>query len=161
MFIGGDFGGKGLSIDEYPCYYLAKATRPAGQVGDDLRRRAGEREPAARATCYLRTAVDESGRMIAHESRVYFHDGAYAAGPTQCGPILDGWSALDAYGVPNAGLETFVCYTNTVTGGQMRPPAPPRPHVHRGEPRRRDRAWAGHGPARVPHPERGTPRDTG
>src|SRR5436190_9970464 len=33
MFIGGDFGGKGLSIDEYPCYYLAKATgRPVKSV---------------------------------------------------------------------------------------------------------------------------------
>src|SRR5206468_2597119 len=26
MFIGGDFGGKGHSIEEFPCYFLAKAT---------------------------------------------------------------------------------------------------------------------------------------
>ena len=25
-FIGGDFGGKGLSIDEYTCYFLARST---------------------------------------------------------------------------------------------------------------------------------------
>ncbi len=122
MFIGGDFGGKGLSIDEYPCYYLAKATgRPIKSVmtyADEL----GSGNPRHGATCYLRTAVDESGRMIAHESRVYFHDGAYAAGRPIAGPILDGWSALDAYNVPNARQETFVCYTNTVTGGQMRAP---------------------------------------
>jgi CO/xanthine dehydrogenase Mo-binding subunit len=122
MFIGGDFGGKGLSIDEYPCYYLAKATgRPIKSVmtyTDEL----GNANPRHGATCYLRTAVDEQGRMIAHESRVYFHDGAYAAGRPVAGPILDGWSALDAYRIPNARMETFVCYTNTVTGGQMRAP---------------------------------------
>ena len=32
-FIGGDFGGKGLSIDEYTCYFLARATgRPIKSV---------------------------------------------------------------------------------------------------------------------------------
>ena len=32
-FIGGDFGGKGLSIDEYVCYFLARATgRPIKAV---------------------------------------------------------------------------------------------------------------------------------
>ena len=122
MFIGGDFGGKGLSIDEYPCYYLAKASgRPVKSVmtyADEL----GNANPRHGATCYLRTAVDERGRMVAHESRVYFHDGAYAAGRPIAGPLLDGWSALDAYSIPNARLETFVCYTNTVTGGQMRAP---------------------------------------
>jgi CO/xanthine dehydrogenase Mo-binding subunit len=122
MFIGGDFGGKGLSIDEYPCYYLARATgRPVKSVmtyADEL----GTANPRHGATCYLRTAVDEHGSMIAHESRVYFHDGAYAAGRPIAGPILDGWSALDAYAIPNARMETFVCYTNTVTGGQMRAP---------------------------------------
>ncbi|MPZ14818.1 MAG: molybdopterin-dependent oxidoreductase [Chloroflexi bacterium] len=122
MFIGGDFGGKGLSIDEYPCYYLAKAAnRPIKSVmtyTDEL----GTANPRHGATCYLRTAVDERGRIVAHESRVYFHDGAYAAGRPLAGPILDGWSALDAYNVPNARMETFVVYTNTVTGGQMRAP---------------------------------------
>jgi carbon-monoxide dehydrogenase large subunit len=122
MFIGGDFGGKGLSIDEYPCYYLAKATgRPVKSVmtyTDEL----GNANPRHGATAYLRTAVDERGKMIAHESRVYFHDGAYAAGRPLPGPILDGWSALDAYSIPNSRMETFCVYTNTVTGGQMRAP---------------------------------------
>jgi len=122
MFIGGDFGGKGLSIEEYPCYYLAKATgRPIKSVmtyADEL----GNANARHGATCYLRTAVDDRGRMIAHQSRVYFHDGAYAAGRPLPGPILDGWSALDPYSIPNAHMETFVCYTNEMTGGQMRAP---------------------------------------
>ena len=39
-FIGGDFGGKGLSIDEFTCYFLARATGRPDQGGDGLRRRA-------------------------------------------------------------------------------------------------------------------------
>ena len=42
-FIGGDFGGKGLSIDEYACYSPGESDRPADQGGDELSRRdAGE-----------------------------------------------------------------------------------------------------------------------
>ena len=41
--IGGDFGGKGLTLDEYVCYFLAKASgRPVRHVqtyGDELRGR--------------------------------------------------------------------------------------------------------------------------
>src|SRR5579883_2714771 len=40
-YLGGDFGGKGLSVDEYPCYFLARATnRPVKYVRtylDDMR----------------------------------------------------------------------------------------------------------------------------
>ena len=35
-YIGGDFGAKGLSVDEFPCYFLAKATgRPVKFVIKD------------------------------------------------------------------------------------------------------------------------------
>ena len=72
MFIGGDFGGKGSSIDEYPCYYLAKATgRPVKSVmtyADELT----NANPRHASTSYMRTAVDEGGHMIAHEARIYF-----------------------------------------------------------------------------------------
>lgn len=120
MFIGGDFGGKGSSIDEYPCYYLAKATgRPIKSVmtyTDEL----GSANPRHAATCYLKTAVDESSHMIAHEARIYFHDGAYASGRPQAGTTLLGGTALEAYAIPNLRVESFTVYTNTAPGGQMR-----------------------------------------
>jgi CO/xanthine dehydrogenase Mo-binding subunit len=120
MFIGGDFGGKGSSIDEFPCYYLARATgRPIKSVMtyvDEL----SNANPRHASTCYLRTAVDERGRIIAHQARVYFHDGAYASGRPQAGTALLGAAVLDGYAIPNRRVESFTVYTNTVPGGQMR-----------------------------------------
>ena len=79
-FIGGDFGGKGTSFDEYTCYFLARATgRPVKaemRYADEL----GRRQPRHAAVLQLRTAVDERGRFLAHESRVAFDGGAYAGG---------------------------------------------------------------------------------
>src|SRR5581483_907088 len=98
MFIGGDFGGKGHSIEEFPCYFLAAATgRPIKSVmsyAEELESAA----PRHGAKFHLRTAVGKDGR------------------------ILDGWSALEVYAVPHARLETFMVYTNKVPGGQMRAP---------------------------------------
>jgi CO/xanthine dehydrogenase Mo-binding subunit len=120
MYIGGDFGGKGSSIDEFPCYYLAKATgRPVKSVmtyAEDL----ASANPRHASTCYLKTAVDESGHMIAHEARVYFHDGAYASGRPQAGTALLGGAVLDGYAIPHRRVESFTVYTNTAPGGQMR-----------------------------------------
>jgi CO/xanthine dehydrogenase Mo-binding subunit len=120
MFVGGDFGGKGSSIDEFACYYLAKATgRPIKSVmtyADEL----SNANPRHASTCHLKTAVDESGRMIAHEARIYFHDGAYASGRPQDGTALLGGAVLDGYAIPNRRVESFTVYTNTAPGGQMR-----------------------------------------
>lgn len=127
-FIGGDFGGKGHSIEEFACYFLAQATgRPVKAVmtyAEEL----GAAVPRHGAKFYVRTGVTREGRIVAHEVRAYYNDGAYAAARPLAGPILDGWSTLDVYNVPNARLETFVVYTNLVPGGQMR--APGAAHTH-------------------------------
>ncbi|HXM07312.1 MAG TPA: molybdopterin cofactor-binding domain-containing protein, partial [Candidatus Acidoferrum sp.] len=64
--IGGDFGGKGLTADEYPCYYLARRTgRPVAHVAsytEELRRGPTRH----RATIRLKSAIDENGCFIAH-----------------------------------------------------------------------------------------------
>jgi CO/xanthine dehydrogenase Mo-binding subunit len=121
-FIGGDFGGKGLSLDEYACYFLAQATgRPVKSIlsyRDELT----VVNPRHRGKLYLRTGVTRDGRIVAHESRTYYDDGAYAAGRVLPGPLLDGWSAMEVYNVPHARIETFLVYTNTPPGGQMRAP---------------------------------------
>ncbi len=121
-FIGGDFGGKGTSIDEYACYFLARATgRPVKSVMTYAEELAAA-NPRHGAKAYMRTGVSADGQIVAHQSRVYYNDGAYAACRPLVGPILDGWSGLEMYRVPHARLETFVVYTNLVPGGQMRAP---------------------------------------
>ena len=121
--IGGDFGGKGTSIDEYPCYFLARATgRPVKAVtsyADELA--AVNVRHAARIR--LRTAVDADGRLLAHEADLRFDGGAYAAAkPLPHLALAGGVATLAAYRIPNVRIQARTVYTNTVPGGHMRAP---------------------------------------
>src|SRR5205085_11291953 len=86
QFIGGDFGGKGLSIDEFTCYFLARATgRPIKAVmsyADELQASNSRHS----AVMKLRTAVSRDGMFLAHQSEAIIDGGAYAAG--KVGPTL-------------------------------------------------------------------------
>jgi CO/xanthine dehydrogenase Mo-binding subunit len=120
-YIGGDFGAKGLSVEEFPCYYLAAATgRPVKFVRnylDDIR--STTIRHASKIT--VKTGVDKDGKVIALHVNALFDGGAYAAGkviPT----ILPGPETKFPYGIPNQILERTAVYTNSVPGGFMRAP---------------------------------------
>jgi CO/xanthine dehydrogenase Mo-binding subunit len=122
-FIGGDFGGKGTSIDEFACYFLARATgRPVKAVmryETELR----AANPRHATTIRLRTGVDGDGRFVAHAADVVYDGGAYAAGKPGPGLIPgNGALSLSVYAVPNTRLEFKSVYTNNVPGGHMRAP---------------------------------------
>jgi len=120
-YIGGDFGGKGLSVDEYPCYFLARATgRPVKYVRTYLEdmRSSTVRHPS-RTT--IRTGVTRDGYITAMDAKIVFNGGAYAAGkpaPT----LLPGLDPKLPYDIPAGRLERTSVYTNTVPGGHMRAP---------------------------------------
>lgn len=125
--IGGDFGGKGLSTDEFVLYHLAKATgRPVRAVtryADELT----TTNPRHASRIRLRTGVDADGRIVAHESHALFDGGAYAAGkPTARLLVEGGVSTLEGYRVPAARHEAATVYTNNVPGGHMRAPGQPQ-----------------------------------
>jgi CO/xanthine dehydrogenase Mo-binding subunit len=120
--IGGDFGGKGFTMDEFPCYFLAKATgRPVRHVmsyTEELTIAATRHK----AHITLKTAVDRDGRMLAHHSTVVYDGGAYAG--TKPGPNLMagfGYSTVP-YAVANVKVETKSVYTNCVPGAHVRAP---------------------------------------
>ena len=123
-YIGGDFGGKGLVIDEFACYFLAKATgRPVKAVmsyADELQG-TNCRHPAE---IRLRTGVDKDGKFLVHHGEVIYNGGAYAA--TKPGrdliPGQVGWGTV-GYRVPNVLLDVRSVYTNTTPSGHMRAPA--------------------------------------
>lgn len=122
-FIGGDFGGKGTSVLEFPLYYLARATgRPVKAVlgyADEIATVNTRHKTVLR----LRTGVNRDGTFVAHAAEVWFNGGAYAAGKPAAGLILPGGvSTLSAYAVPNARIELTTVYTNTVPGGHVRSP---------------------------------------
>jgi len=125
--IGGDFGGKGLSLDEFALAYLARASgRPVRSVtryADDMQ----ATNTRHAATIALTTAVDADGRILAHTSRVVFDGGAYAAGkPVATLLPGDAMLTLAGYRVPAASVEAMSVYTNQVPAGHSRAPGQPQ-----------------------------------
>ena len=126
-FVGGDFGGKGTSIDEYILYFLARATgRPVRHVmsyAEELRATGTRTDAHIR----LKTGVDADGRIVAHESHVVYNAGAYAGGMPV--PHLlpgDAMLTLACYDLPNVRIEAYSAYTNTVPTGHYRAPGQPQ-----------------------------------
>jgi CO/xanthine dehydrogenase Mo-binding subunit len=122
-FIGGDFGGKGFSLDEYVCFYLARATgRPVRSVMSYVEELSGA-GPRHAAEITLRTAVRSDGTFLAHSADVVFDGGAYAAG--KAAPDLvphGGLDTMSAYAIPVTRHRLRTVYTNSVPGGHMRAP---------------------------------------
>lgn len=121
--IGGDFGGKGYSVDEYACYFLALATgRPVKGVMSYVDELAAA-NPRHAGTMRLRTAVDLDGRFLAHEARVVFDGGAYAAAkPLPPLIVAGGVQTMAAYDIPSVAIDVLTVYTNSTPAGHMRAP---------------------------------------
>ena len=125
--VGGDFGGKGLSIDEFALVFLARAT---GRPVRALMRYADELQVSNTrhgGTIRLRTGFDAEGRITAHEAHALFDGGAYAAGKP--GPSLipgDSMMTLAGYHVPAARVESVCVYTNQLPAGNARSPGQPQ-----------------------------------
>jgi CO/xanthine dehydrogenase Mo-binding subunit len=121
--IGGDFGGKGLTTDEYVLYFLARATqRPVKHVYTYVEELQAStvRHPAH---ITLKTAVDERGKFLAHESTVVYDGGAYAAGKPAPALLPGAGYATVGYQIPNVRLDITSVYTNTIPGAHIRSPA--------------------------------------
>jgi CO/xanthine dehydrogenase Mo-binding subunit len=126
-YIGGDFGAKGLSVDEFACYFLAKSTgRPIKSVRsylDDMR----STNVRHASTVTLKTAITMAGYVTAMQGRVVFDGGAYGAGkpiPT----VLPAVHAIPAlpYRIANERWEVMSVYTHTVPAGHVRSPGEPQ-----------------------------------
>jgi CO/xanthine dehydrogenase Mo-binding subunit len=126
-FIGGDFGGKGFSADDYVLTVLARQTgRPVRSVprfADDLR----ATNTRHAAVLRMRTGLDAEGRIVAHEANTLFDGGAYAAAKGNVGLVPGGsLHTLAGYHVPNARIHVTTAYTNQVPGGHARAPGQPQ-----------------------------------
>jgi CO/xanthine dehydrogenase Mo-binding subunit len=126
VLVGGDFGGKGLSIDESATYFLAKATgrpvRSAFRYQDELQISGTRRAARIR----LRTAVDGEGRITAHDARIVYDCGAYAAGGAGPELIPMTMATLTGSVVPAARIESIGAFTNQIPGGSSRAPGLPQ-----------------------------------
>ena len=126
-YIGGDFGGKGFSIDDHVLALLARSTgrpvRYATPYSHDIE--AGNSRHAAHIR--MRTGLDDSLRMIAHESTILYDGGAYAAGKGNAHLIPGGGLfTMIGYDIRNVRVEATSVYTNSVPGGHARAPGQPQ-----------------------------------
>lgn len=120
-YIGGEFGAKALTIEEFPLYYLARATqRPVKHVrthSDDVRSTHVRHASSIR----VRIGTTREGKIVAVDIRALFDGGAYGA--AKPGPsVLPGRCPKLPYATPHARVERISAYTNTVPGAFVRAP---------------------------------------
>ncbi len=122
-FIGGDFGGKGFSLDEFVCFYLARATgRPVRSVMSYVEELSGA-GPRHSSEITLRTGVAADGTFVAHSAEIVFDGGAYGAGKAAVDLVPHGGlDTMSAYSIPTTRHRLRTVYTNSVPGGHMRAP---------------------------------------
>jgi CO/xanthine dehydrogenase Mo-binding subunit len=121
--IGGDYGGKGFTIDDFPVYFLAKATgRPVRYV-ETWAEELGANHSRHTAEFVLRSGVDRDGRLLAFEAEALYAGGAYC-GARVAAPLLSaGHCFCDVpYWVPEVEIRIRGVYTNTVPGAHVRIP---------------------------------------
>jgi len=122
VFVGGTFGAKSLTIEEFPLYYLARATnRPVKYVrthAQDVRSTGIRHASTVRA----RIGTTSEGKITAVDLRVVFDGGAYAAAKALPG-LVPGRISKIPYGFEHARVERMTVYTNTIPATFVRAPS--------------------------------------
>jgi len=120
-YIGGEFGAKALTIEEFALYYLARATgRAVKHVrthADDVRSSHVRHAAAVR----VRLGTTRDGKIVAFDLRALFDGGAYGGGKPGVS-VLPGRTPKLPYGIHNAQVERICAYTHTIPGAFVRAP---------------------------------------
>ena len=152
-FIGGEFGAKALTIEEFPLYFLAKATnRPVKHVrshADDVR----STHVRHAAKIRVRFGTKKDGTIQALDVRVLFDGGAYAAGkPVPW--LLPGRAPKLPYRIEHAQVERMTV-VHQHDSGRLRARAGRHPDaLRRRVADRHGRQGARHRSARLPPAQR-------
>jgi CO/xanthine dehydrogenase Mo-binding subunit len=125
--IGGEFGGKGSTMDAPIAYQLARRTgRPVRMVmtyTEELT--AGN--PRHPSVIRLKTGVKRDGTLVARDALAVWNSGAYGAHkPIPTVHILGGLEACGSYRIPHLRMDSRCVYTNQIPAGFMRSPGRPQ-----------------------------------
>jgi CO/xanthine dehydrogenase Mo-binding subunit len=125
--VGGDFGGKGSSMDIPICYQLAKTTRRPVKMVMTYAEELTAGDPRHPSLVRLKTGVKRDGTLTAREAEVIFNSGAYAAFKPGEIPNLGGATHVTGvYRIPNYAIRSYGVYTNSVPCGYYRAPGQPQ-----------------------------------
>ena len=120
-YIGGEFGGKGLSVESPALAFLARATgRPIKHVRtllEDVR----SSHVRHASTTRVRIGTSNAGAMLALDFTTIFDGGAYGAHKPAPG-VLPGRPPKLPYQLANMRMERAAVYTNTIPAAFMRAP---------------------------------------
>ncbi|MBI2848919.1 MAG: xanthine dehydrogenase family protein molybdopterin-binding subunit [Chloroflexi bacterium] len=123
-YLGGDFGGKGLSILEPLCALLSmKSRRPVKiRMGRDEELTATR--PRHPARIQIKIGASQEGMLTALKGTVIFDAGAYAdTGPRVIGKCA---SLQGVYHIPHVYIDGYCVYTNKTPFGNCRGPGTPQ-----------------------------------
>ncbi len=123
--VGGDFGGKGATLEEpLTCLLAIKSGRPVKHVFsyyDEFTVAA----PRHAGSLTFKTGVMNDGTIVAHELDAIFDGGAY--GGVRPGPQLGGAAhGGGCYRMESTKLRVRRVYTHNLPGGQARAPGEPQ-----------------------------------
>ena len=127
-YIGGDFGGKGSSMDIPLAYALARATgRPVKMVMDYAEELMAA-NPRHGGAVRIRAGVKRDGTLAAWEAEAYWDSGAFGGFKPVPTANLVGAQHLAGgpYRIPHVRIDSYQVYTNTVPGGHYRAPGEPQ-----------------------------------
>lgn len=119
--IGGDFGGKGGSMDIPVCYFLSLKTGRAVKLVMDYDEELLAANPRHSSLIDVKTGVKKDGTIIAHQMELIFDSGAYGA-MKPMGYLPGVENCAGPYKIPHCLIEEKLVYTNKVPCGHMRAP---------------------------------------
>jgi carbon-monoxide dehydrogenase large subunit len=125
VHIGGDFGGKGGSMDVPVCYFLSlKSGRPVKMIMDYSEELVAG-NPRHASIIRVKTGVKKDGTIVAHHMEFIFDSGAYGA-MKPAGYLVGASTCAGPYRMANCLIEEKMVYTNKVPCGHMRAPGDPQ-----------------------------------
>ena len=127
-YIGGDFGGKGSSMDVPLAYALSRAAGRPVKMVMDYTEELQAANPRHGGEVTIRAGVKRDGTIVAWQAEAYWNSGAYGGFKPVPTANLVGAQHLAGgpYRIPHVLIDSWQVYTNSVAGGHYRAPGEPQ-----------------------------------
>ncbi len=127
-YIGGEFGGKGSSMDIPLCFALAKDSKKPVRMSMDYSEELIAGNPRHGGEMEIRAGIKNDGTLVAWDAKAMWDSGAYGGYKPVPSTNLVGAAHLagSPYRIPHVNIDSYQVYTNTVPSGHYRAPGAPQ-----------------------------------